>query len=414
MATRESFIASNTILAAITAANYKENGATFEPFKLKVATASDFNEIWRSDRGYYPIVFYTFKGRADGFLPLGDIAITAHDRSVDRDGGLLFSSSKAGVLAHPVSFEYILGDSGSGNSRNILYYLPIAPDGYSALGICFSNNGAPDVKNYWCVRNDYLRDVGKADYWSDKNQHWQNSNGNLHRPVLTQDQFDDSSEEVLIVPTTFFSAEKTGQRANALVARQLYLPVAKLSTIKPSFDADSGDGASTPFGLDKVAVLPFTAIADKNFSAKPNDSPFYYLACEPFYRCIESLSTPEGGLMERSVRIGTSKTDSNSFKNTTSISVGATAGINIEGFNASITTTFTNTFEIETAHSETLTTETNEKIKLNFPKQPTTQIWQRGKRISLYRTDGSQVAAVTYKLRDVLLLPQGTAKQDGQ
>jgi hypothetical protein len=410
MATRESLITSNAIPAAIAAANYKQNGATFEPFKLKVATASDFNEIWRSERGDYPIVFYSFKGRADGFLPLGDIAINVHDRSVDREGGLLFSSSKAGVLAHPVRFEYILGDSGSGNSRDILYYLPIAPDGYSALGICFSNDAAPDVNNYWCVRNDYLRDIGKADYWSDRGQQWRNSNGNLLRPVLTQEQLDDSSEEVLIVPTTFFSIEKPDQRANALVARQLYLPIAKVSTTKPTFDPNSGDGSSTDFGLDKVAVLPFTAVADKNFSAKPNDSPFYYLACEPFYRCVESLSTPDGGLMERSVRVGASKTDSHSFKNTTSISVSASAGINIEGFNASITTTFTNTFEIETAHSETMTTETNEIIKLNFPKQPTTQIWQRGKRISLYRTDGSQVAAVTYKLRDVLLLPQQIAK----
>ena len=244
-------------------------------------------------------MFYKFKGRTDGFLPLGDIAINAHDRSVDREGGLLFSSTKAGVLAHPVRFEYILGDSGSGNSNDILYYLPIPPDGYSALGICFRNDGDPDVNNYWCVRNDYLRDIGKADYWSDKNQNWKNSNGNLYRPVLTQDQLNDSSEEVLIVPTTFFSAEKTSQRANAIVARQLYLPVAKLSTIKPTFDADLGDGASTPFGLDKVAVLPYTAIADKNFSAKPNDSPFYYLACEPFYRCVESVQRKISGVAAR-------------------------------------------------------------------------------------------------------------------
>lgn len=43
--------------------------------------------------------------------------------------------------------------------------------------------------------------------------------------------------------------------------------------------------AVTLFGLRKVAVLPYIAVADGNIPMKPKDSSFYYLACEPFYHC---------------------------------------------------------------------------------------------------------------------------------
>jgi hypothetical protein len=400
------------ISAAIAAANYKENGAQFEPFKLKAATAADFNWVWSNERGNYDIVFYQFKGRADGFLPLGDFAINWKGYTMDNRGALLFKASKDGALAHPIGFIWLLDDKHSGNSHDIHYWLPVPPEGYSALGICFSGTGSqqPDVNNYWCVRNDYLREIGKADYWSDSGQNWGSHNGNLLRPVLTQSQLNTPTEEVLIVPTTYFNVEGPQIPAKALVARQLYLTVEEVPRTLPTFDPQNGEGTVTPVGLGKVAVLPYTAIADGNTPMKPKDSPFYYLACEPFYHCNESLPTPAGGSIERSFSMGTSVTDSRSFKDETSISVGANAGINVDGFSSGITTTFTHTFSIETAHSETNQTEVTEKITLNFPSQPITQVWQRMKRIALYRTSGIEAAAVTYKVRDYLFRPEGTTK----
>lgn len=399
--------ASDRISAAINAANYIENGAQFDPFALKVATAADFSELWRNERGNYDIVFYQFKGRADGFLPLGDVAINSKAETMDNRGALLFKGANDGVLAHPVGFIWLLNDKHSGNSRDIYYWLPVAPAGYTALGICFSGTDSqqPDVNNYWCVKSDYLRSIGKTGYWSDEGQHWGSHNGNLLRPVLTQDQLNTPTEEVLIVPTTFFNVEGPQIPANALVARQLYLSIEQIPDTKPTFDPQNGEGSVTPFGLRNVAVLPYTAVADGNSPMKPKDSPFYYLACEPFYRCNESLPTPAGGSSERSFSTGTSITDSRSFKDETSISVGASVGINVDGFSSGITTTYTRTFSVQTAHSETNQTEVAEKITLNFPSQPITQIWQRMKRIVLYRTNGGEAAAITYKTRDYLFRP---------
>ena len=144
----------DVVRTAIAAGNFISAGTLFPPFLIKtIPLADNFTNVWTSQFGgdkAGPVSFYKYTGANGPFLPLGDVAYCAPTECplVLPDGLLVFAPGPddPACLAHPTGFEWILDDKGSGNPQDLTYYRMVPPDGYVAVGNCFSN-GVPDGWN---------------------------------------------------------------------------------------------------------------------------------------------------------------------------------------------------------------------------------------------------------------------------
>lgn len=183
------------------------NGLT--PFVFEQADVSAFTNIWTSERGDTPISFYRYIGPQSGqALPLGDQAIIAYRNSPFPIQLVAPGVGDLQSLAHPVGFTWILDDHGSENPSSVSYWWPIAPAGYTALGLCLTTNagggGQPPIAgNYWCVADKYLINSGLQDIWSDAGQSWSSHNGSMSASQAPQDPASPS----FIVPDGMLSDE---------------------------------------------------------------------------------------------------------------------------------------------------------------------------------------------------------------
>ncbi|HYJ83591.1 MAG TPA: hypothetical protein VEW26_12215 [Allosphingosinicella sp.] len=390
------------VLAAIDAANYATNGAPFSPLMIAVAEPNDFSLLWAGG-GDTGIGFFGFNGtRADGFLPLGDAAVVngAEFPSVP----VLLFKAMAGnesALAHPTSFTWILDDAGSGNPNDVDYWWPIAPAGYSACGIALSGSGnPPDPNDYWCVNNSYLQSAAIAPYWSDAGADWRND-GSLSVPVLNAGE-QIPGTQFLLAPTTLLSNQGGGSNFSfLLVLDKCMLPISGGAAPDPQYNPTNTQGTTTGMGVGQVAVVPCSTISDPNRAILPANSPFYYLASQPFWQCIGSYSTPAGGSFAQSVEVGTSQSSSTSVQNTTSLTVGASVGVEAGPASASLSVSYTEEMAVTVYTSAGTSSEATEIITLTLPVASITQMWQRMTDLDIYRTDGSSLVSAVYGNTDL-------------
>ncbi|HYI12086.1 MAG TPA: hypothetical protein VEK57_23740 [Thermoanaerobaculia bacterium] len=403
--------ATAAIQAAITAGQYATNGVVFDPFRI-VMRAGQFNNIWNSQRGDTDVTFFQFNG-AGPYLALGDVAaigsLDPGGNPVKPGGQLLFglSDSDPTALAHPIGAEWILDDAGSGNSRNISYYRLIAPGGYTAVGVCFTNGDAPALTNYWCVKNKYLRSVSSQGYWNDSGQRWRHHDGNLNVPSFAGNVPAAPPGQMILTPPTFLSTEG-GTPAFALAMATANLPLTAFDPPDPAFDSSITDGDTTTCGITAVKIVPFTAVdGDSRYLSQSTASPFYYIAAEPYWLCTNVLSTPKGGTRTVSVTVGTSKTESESFTDSTSLSVSAEFGVEYGPASGKVSVTYTHEFSLTRATSETHDTQVVETVAVNLPEQPRTWVWERQTQIAVFRDDLTELAPVSYGNNNQMFIPAG-------
>jgi len=236
--------ATKTVLDAIKQANYADNGAPFRPLLIKLAQPTDFSNIWFSERGDTPIAFYQFQGRPDGFCPLGDQAVTDNDDWA-KVPVLLFQVMPGfeDALKNPSDFNWILDDKGSHNNNDLVYWWPIAPEGYTALGIAISGSGdaKPNASHYWCVKNIYLKPAESVSWWNDSGQGWHH-NGNLSVPKTTPQMPEE--EGLLLAPTTLLSDE-CPRECYALSLTKCLLPVPEDNAPEPVYNSSNNQGTVT-------------------------------------------------------------------------------------------------------------------------------------------------------------------------
>lgn len=412
----------NAITAAIQSANVRVNGAKFNPFKIKIANADfppddaqigKFRPIWTSERGDTPIQFLQYQpgpGDSKAFLPLGDIAIVGGNPSANSFGGMVFASDDPTALAHPTGFTWVLDDKGSGNSSDIRYFWPIAPDGYTALGLCFADGHDLDPSNYWCVANRYVVAASSNNtYWSDQNQNWKSHNGNLLVPALPKAST--SQLALALAPTTFYSLEG-GQPLQYLMVDQCVLELAAPATPDPTYFQGLQTGSTTDMGVSKVAVLPYSAVADPGFQQQSLVSPFYYLANQSQWVCTDQLSAPNGGQRTISNTIGVSQSDATSFSSSTSLTVGAQVGVELDGLTSKVSTSYTQTFGYQTSSSTTNDTETATSMTVDLPNADKIFVWNQVGLLQVFRDNlqTPQNGAIQYRMSASYLLtaPNGS------
>lgn len=164
----------------------------------------DWKLVWASDKGDRIGFFSYLKTDDSEFRVVGDTVIVGEWTMTDgRDQIATYAPDPScpWSLAHPVEFNRILDDAGSGNRFDITYWWPVAPADYIPLGLCFTNGEKPDPNCYWCVHKNFCIPTGQEEWWSDRHQSWKHHDGNLVRPTADM-RYPDA-----IVPTTFLSVE---------------------------------------------------------------------------------------------------------------------------------------------------------------------------------------------------------------
>ena len=390
---------------AIEAAAYASVGALFNPLLIAFAKPGDFTSAWTSRRGDHYIDFLQFNGsRRDGFLPLGDYAMTTQG-SLARTAIMLVKSPRPGVLAHPAGFTRIADDSGSGNPTHIAYYWPIAPVGFHAMGICIGIDGkAPNPANYWCVASEHVVPSGSAPYWSDSGQQWTVHNGSLNTPVVDGIR---PQDRMVLAPTTLLSNQYgvRPDRACCLVLDKLFLPLKGGGVPYPDYQLSYGQGTSTPQGIEVVAVLPCSVVLDPLTGNDAQDSPFYYVASQPYWTCAHAIPAPMGGTYSSAFMTGTSAIESRGFRHTTSLTVGADVGVEAGeegGLAARLAVSFTSEMQLAgTVRTGGGQPQLMQTLSLKVPRATRMLIWQKNVDLVIYRTSGQPVAAARFMTSEI-------------
>lgn len=385
-----------TVFEAIQEAGFANNGAPFAPLLIKFTTASELANGWNSQRGDTQISFYSASGETSGdFLPLGDV-VTVYNSAAGRAPVMLVAAMPGKtaddgrpLLQHPTEFEWILDDKHSGNPNSVAYFWPIAPDGYEALGVCFGFNGAtPDINAYWCVHKQLLQSVPTQDYWSDSGQNWESHNGDLTVADLFTQAPPDLVNQLLLAPTTLLSAEKGGNLGLALVLGKAVLPGAKVAVPDPAYYDNCQQNDTTPPGLVAPVVLPCTIVFDPSQASTPLTDPFYYLASEPYWRCLMELPSQKPSTWSEEITVGTAESDSMSFQRSSSLTVGAESGVEATYRGVGIAVNYTDELQVVTVPSQAGSTTAQMTANVELPAAKVVFIWQDQTNLVIYRGSG--------------------------
>jgi hypothetical protein len=404
--------ADGLVQAAILSKSFSQDGVEYLPFRVKSFSFQDsFTNIWAGGVLFGNMIsFYQYSGSNGEYCPLGDVAATGpFPEAIPPLGVLLFApaSGHPQALAHPVDFQWILDDHGSGNDRDVSYWRLVPPEGYTAVGIAFGA-GKPNVNNYWCVKNQHCVPAGRRGFWSDQGAGWEH-NGDLTAPTLPGVPTDGS---MYLVPPTVVSDEG-GDPTWVLKAKMALLDLEAFDCPAPVYDPNVESGQETTRGLQKpVVIVPYTAVpADQAFPNQALTSPFYFVACEPFWHCDTTLSTPQGGYEQVTQTVGVTDAYSQTFSQETSFTIDCNVGLQFGdaagslGASASLTQSFTLT--TETSKSSSSENQTTQNV--NFPNSNLVAVWSRQKHIKVFRTDASQVSSAPYSTKDQRLISAPSA-----
>lgn len=412
------------IQAAIQAANHARNGVLFEPFRIMVAPPSCFANVWSNQNGF-DITFYAYKGGLPpGVLPLGDYAaassavvfempmMRSQAGPVPMPGVMVLGlgTTDPDALAHPRDFTWVLNDAGSHNPSDISYWRIEPPDGYAALGVCFSY-AKPNPANYWCVKTEYLQTVGTAETWTDSGTHW-NNDGNVEHPAFVE-ATPAPDGKILLLPQTFLSHQDlANEPAWALCVQQAFLDVAPIALPDPAMTPDVASGSATAAGLSKVAILPFAAVPDTGFPSPWQTSPFYYVAAEPYWSCLWSESMPAGGSETLTVTVGADQSHSTTFEHSTSLTISADVGCWMDPVTAQASASFTETFSLATTTTTSSSSSYSEQRFFNVPAAPRAWLHQRRVKLTVFRGNLSELSSIDYACNDHLMLPLTPVQAD--
>ena len=315
---------------------------------------------------------------------------------------LLFAGDKK-YLQHPTGFVHQTDDQGSSNDRSLNYWTPVPPDGFAAVGLCFNNSHdkQPDPNNYYCVSLDKLVKVQSGEFWSDAGSHF-DDNGDVRRPTFAEGTVTEG-DEILLLPTTFIDAlERNKLVPYAIRAKQAYIDVPEVLAQKPDrYVGEVDSNTRTAKGLKKIAIVPCMTVPD-DLADQAKTSPFYFVACEPYWRCTRSARPSTDAKEKVTVQVGLTVSQSESFKKATNLSVGAEVGAEYGGVSAKVTVNYSESFELDTSKSTEMNTVHTEETETVVTGGVTNYYWQKMQSISVYRMDGSARSTISYGNRDTL------------
>lgn len=381
---------------------------------LDIAVTSRFRWLWddRGSKGNRDGAFYTPQYPSI-FDPLLGWRILAHVgrgnyTHIDRETTVILArgaNPADEMLKSPVDFERIWEDRASGAKAYGSAWRPIPPAGYVALGDVFQNSwDKPSTSVIACVRksavggHSYAREADIGDLiYDDKGSgaHMDLSVWKIDPPRYPAD-----SVERLILGLDAFVA---GNQYNVKPPRTVYvldLPpvIAKQNPpARPVLASHAmPDPRETLKVTDRSVVVPCTVVNDpgKTPDWQALNSPFYTLERRVNYYCQMHYDNSQGSSEqnpEDQITTGVSTEASEEYSKRTSISVTASAGINIKAFSASVETSVTTELGYSSRYSVTQFNQRTQVWTLTTPPRHSAALWSPRHEIRAIRKNGDVI-----------------------
>jgi hypothetical protein len=170
-------------------------------------------------------------------------------------------------------------------------------------------------------------------------------------------------------------------------------------TFVPALSSLVQPPAETPPLRAWQMLIPYTMVDDEILTPQQSaeQSPLYLLERQVFFKLIDHFHNTTAINQESpplTITSGVETTESETFSQSTGISITASAGIELRGFSAGVSTTVTQEFGYSSQTSVTELLERSRTVTMTTRPNHATAIWPKMTRFVLYRHDGTQVESV--------------------
>jgi hypothetical protein len=340
-----------------------------------------------------------------GYYALGSIGQTHYGSPNGLRAAIVVKEvDGSGALAAPTDYTQIWNDSGSGATDDGSFWLPVAPEGYQALGVVAqSGYGKPSLDDVRCVRSDLVAPAktGSAIWVYERN---------LCSPgICMQTVFGSWNIVVPDTPNTpgkayldagtFValggSGSGTPPSANpALYVLNLKLPVVtdmNDSAFVPELASYDDPPSSTDTHLSKVVAVPFSLVNDTGHDLhwKVGNSPVYRIRREDYFNKQyfydnSAGSTPITHTVTNTV--GISETESETYRVTVGLKISSSSGCDLIG--GSVEVELSIEFGYETTSSLTVFQERSVSQEVIIAPHTAGCLWQKATQFALMRNNG--------------------------
>lgn len=359
---------------------------------LLLAFTDRYSLQWhdRGSGGNKDGAYYLPKGE-NGFFPLGALGMGTYSNPNGKEACLLVKAADntAQWLAHPVRYQKVWDDDGSGADLDGTCWRPIPPVGYVALGDVFSasHSTPPPTSAIWCVKAELTTQgsIGSL-VWDDKSTGSDDDFSSWR--IQTTAGYSGNQEFIQIAPNTFFGKIGHGKPSSHPVARVLKLPVPvfKGSGAPSPRLTNSGRPADyTGWACTNSTILPFTAVKDgsKTLHQKVADSPFYIVDRWESYH-LETFSENRTSIEQQDQiawSSGVSNSECKTFESSTTLSVSVSAGIQVKAVNLGVSGSISRTLGFSSSTSVSQFQSRENSTTLNTPAKSYGAIWSLCNRI---------------------------------
>lgn len=378
------------------------HGTQVEFGDLTLAFTTQYEHRW-SDRGsgasrdgqfFHPIP-------PAGFFALGSIGVSDHDDANGRFASMCVKPAgnpSKPPLMPPVRWDFIWNDRSSGANEDGSCWRPVPPDGYVALGDVFVNgHDAPQGMQVMCVARELTIDgtIG-GEIYDDSGSGAKMDFGAWQIDASTA--FIDTPDGIFAV-NSFVGAQTHDKPQSSVVAHNLRLPLPTLEAggpQKPQLTGRIRPPARTNPVVDRVVVVPFTAILDRDTTLqwKVDNSPFYEIERAVDYRLVNFIDNSSDVSQSASTAIttGISEMASTTFSVTTGLTFGYESGAEAGGFSTKVSISLKIEFGYSSTSSVTQFREETDQATLIAASKHAAAIWTESQSYRVFRSDNTPTA----------------------
>lgn len=306
------------------------------------------------------------------------------------------------MLKAPVDFQLIWKDKGSGAKADGSVWRPVPPEGYVALGDVFQGSwDKPNPASYACVRKEfggrrYVREaeIGSS-IWDDRGS-GADADVAVWR-VQAPGYPSDSVERLILDLDAFVAGNQYGVKPSRTVW-VLDLPALVVKRTPPQVPVLASHREPDPIAqiTDRAVTVPATVIKDPSKTAEWQalHSPFYTLERRVNYT-LKMFRNNQNGTVEQNdsqaITTGVTTERSEEFSKRTSVTVSASAGIQLKAFSASVETSVTTELGYSTRYGVSQLQQETKTWSLNTPPRSSGALWAATHEIFAIRKDGDTV-----------------------
>ncbi|MGW7003654.1 Vps62-related protein [Streptomyces sp. NPDC054933] len=378
---------------------------------VEITVTSDFQQEW-NDTGtgaskdgatYRPILWSSVAGWTE-------LAHIGRSVNTDMTGKLAavmvrdVSASKT-IFKPPVDFERVATLSPGFGLAFATAWRPIPPAGYVALGDIIMPRDQKPIPTYSpsCVRKEavggwsYVREAEIGDMiWSDRGSKWPTDLAMWS--IKTPTYPDDSTERLLLGVDGFVTNGSYDKPSRTVYV--LDLPPVILKNAPPAVPALISEHMPEPRETlkvtDRAVLVPCTLVNDssKTPAWQVRNSPFYTLERRVNFYCQMHYNNMQGASEQEptdSVTTGVSKEKSEEFSERTSVTVTASAGIELKAFKSSLEVSVTHELGYSSRYGVTQFEERTQTWPLKVPPRHSAALWSPRHEIVPLRADGDPI-----------------------